>query len=196
MQLAWTLDRHLRQPRLIGIVPCRQLLRSNDSIWIKVLCTFIRFRYIWTKFGNFGHSLPFVHSLSTFSPRSWQSESFSFYPSPSNLIISLTKWVFRVKVSKYRRQFSFLRKIQNLICENQKSYFFLVKIQFLPEVEFPFIFLIQFFKVVVFPSNFWFQKFKVVVFPSNSWTNYHNSTFFEWFWILLRNLITSKIKWE
>ena len=38
------------------------------------------------------------------------------------------------------------------------------------------------------------QNFKVVV---QSLNYYHNLTgFFEWFWILLRNIITSKIKWE
>ena len=123
---------------------------------------------IWIKFGNSGHSLPFVHSLSTFSPRSWQSESCSFSASPSNLIISLTKWVFRVKVAKSRKQFSFLRKIQNLISENWKLYYFLVKIQFLAVVEFPSIFWIQFFKVVGFPSNFWIWFFMVVEFPSKN----------------------------
>ena len=115
-QLAWTLNRQLcDQPRLTGVVPSRQLLRSNSSIWIQVLCTFIRFSYIWIRFGNSGHSLSFVHSLSTFSPRSWQSKSCSFSASPSNLVISLTKWVFRVKVAKSRKQFPFLRKVQNRI---------------------------------------------------------------------------------
>ena len=149
LQLAWTLDRQWSgQPRLTVIVPSRQLLRSNGSIGKKnyvLLSDFLIFD--WTKFGNSGHSLPFVHSLSTFSPRSWQSESCSFSASPSNLVISLTKWVFRVKVAKSLKQFSLLRKIQNCIGENQNLCSFLVKIQFLAVVGFPYIFWIQFFKV-------------------------------------------------
>ena len=63
-------------------------------------------------------------------------------------------------------------------------------------VVFPSNFWFQKFKVVVFPSNFWFQNFKVVVFPSNFWKTTIIWQFLEWFWIFLRNVITSKIKSE
>ena len=113
----------------------------------------ILFGYIRTKFGNSGHSLPFVHSLSTFSPRSWQSESCSFCASPSNLVISLTKWVFRVKVAKSRKPIIYLRKIQNrepkIVLLFSK---FFVKIQSFKAVEF----------ILGFSSNVWVKFFKVL----------------------------------
>ena len=86
-------------------------------------------------------------------------------------------------------QISFLSKIQNRISEKTRRKIILlsckkfVETQFLGVVEFPSILSIQFFKVAGFPSNFGIQFFKVVEFPSD-------------FWIFVRNVTTSKNKWE
>ena len=77
----------------------------------------------------------------------------------------------------------------------RKFYYFTAKFQ---GSGFSFPSLNQNIKVMVFPSNFWFQNFKVncgysfQVLKKLPWFD----NFLEWFWIFLRNVITSKIKWE
>ena len=89
------------------------------------------------------------------------------------------------------------RKFYYFMAKCQGSGFsFLSLNQNIKVVVFPSHFWFQKFKVVVFPSHFWFQNFKVVVFPSNFWKTTIIWQFLEWFWIFLRNVITSKIKWE
>ena len=47
-------------------------------------------------------------------------------------------------------------------------------------------------KLWFFPSNFWIQFFKVQIFEILP----QSDDFLEWIWVLLRNVITLKMKWE
>lgn len=89
----------------------------------------------------------------------------------------------------YKLQCTFLIKIQNGI--NEKT---VKKILLLYGIW------IQKFKVVVFCSNFWIQNIRLwFFFPSFDFFSnvvYFITNYLEWFWILIRKVITSKINLE